>query len=99
MAVDLLRQFNERGVAATIASQVAVTPELAGDFMAALGHEIDISDQQQGATIADIFYRTLQDLRQKQASGTTLPYGPRALVFSLLGNGAIRICSPQRGTP
>jgi hypothetical protein len=99
MAVDLLRQFNERGVAATIASQVAVTPQLAGDFMAALGEQIEIGDPRQGATIADIFYRTLQELRQKQASDTALPYGARALVFSLLGNGAIRICSPQKATP
>jgi hypothetical protein len=95
MALDLVRDFNERGVATTIVSQVAVRPELAGDFVASLGAVINGADAQ-GLTLADVFFKTLQDLRLKQSDDTALPYGPRALVFSLLGNGATRICSPQK---
>jgi hypothetical protein len=98
MALDLLRKFNEHGIATTIASQVAVRPELAGDFLSKLGEVIDSGDTQ-GLTIADVFFRTLNELRLKQADDRSLPYGPRALVFSLLGNGATRICSPQKEVP
>jgi hypothetical protein len=95
MAVALLRKLNERGFATTIASQVAVRPELAGDFVATLGEVVDKGDAQ-GATIADVFFETLQELREKSPDTHSLPYGARALVFSLLGNGATRICAPQK---
>jgi hypothetical protein len=96
MAADLLRQFNQRGMATAIVSQVAVRPELAGDFVAQFGEIVEGSNGGKGGTIADMFLRTLQELRTKKADATSSAYGPRVLVFSLLGNGATRICPPQK---
>jgi hypothetical protein len=95
MALDLIRQFNERGVATTIASHVAIRPEMAGDFMATLGDIVSSGDAN-GLSVADVFFRTVQNLRLKRADDTARPYGARALVFSLLGNGAVRVCAPRK---
>lgn len=95
MAEDLIRQFNERGMATIVASQVAVRPDLAGDFVALMGELVESGDAS-GRTIADVFLRTIQELRLKGSDRSPGAYGPRALVFSLLGNGATRVCPPQK---
>jgi hypothetical protein len=95
MAEDLVRQFNQRGMATIVASQVAVRPQLAGDFVAQFGEILESGDAS-GQTIADVFLRTIQELRMKKPQESAVEYGPRALVFSLLGNGATRVCSPQK---
>jgi Flp pilus assembly pilin Flp len=94
MATELLKQFNQHGVPTTIASYVAIRPDLAGDFLATLGEVVNASDAK-GVTIADAFLRTVQSLRLKRSDDTAAAYGPRALGFTLLGNGAVRICPPE----
>lgn len=98
VALDLIRQFNERGIAAVVASYVAISPEMAGDFVAALGEVVN-GGNAQGLTVADLFFRAMQALRLKRANDTAIAYGPRALVFSLLGNGAVRLCPPRKELP
>jgi hypothetical protein len=99
VAIDLLRQFNQRGVAATIATHTAIRPELAGDFLATLDEVLVKTNDAQPVTLADLFFRTLQELRVKKADDTSDAYGPRVLVFSLLGNGGVRLCSPRKVQP
>ena len=95
LAVDLLKKFNQRGMAAAIASYVPIRPELAGDFLTALS-AVTAEGDATGLSLADVFFRTVQKVRTLKAEPTASAYGPRALVFSLLGNSGLRLCVPTK---
>ena len=73
----------------------AVAAKRLPNFVALMGELVESGDAS-GRTIADVFLRTIQELRLKGSDRSPGAYGPRALVFSLLGNGATRVCPPQK---
>ena len=95
VALDLLQKFNQRGVAAAIASYAPIRPELAGDFLTTLS-AVTAEGDAGGLSLADVFFRTLQRLRAVTSDDLAAPYGARALVFSLLGNTGLRLCAPTK---
>jgi hypothetical protein len=95
-AVDLLQRFNRHGVPAIIASYAAVRPQMAGDFIKTFGAAI--AKAPAGLSVSELFQTTIEQLSDARPDDVSEPYGPRVLVFALLGNGGVRICAPRKGS-
>jgi hypothetical protein len=84
-ASEFVRHLNARGVQTIIATSAAVDGAMAGQFL----HLLVVRLQKYSSpnyTVSDAKFDAVQDLRAN--------YGPKALVYSFLGNGSLRACVP-----
>jgi hypothetical protein len=96
-AFEFVKDFNNHGVFTVIASSVEVDARMAGDFLKSLVDEINDHASDQTYTIDRGVYDALLSLRnQLDDSDTPVPYGARALVYGLIGNGNVRFCVPAK---
>ena len=90
-ADGFLREFNEKGVSSIVATITAVDARMAGSFMALLGDLFNDGAQASYGIGAAVF-ETVRALAVAP-DGHGDMYGPRALIYSVVGNANVRICS------
>lgn len=95
-AADFIRQFNLNGIESVIATSTEVDAYMAGDFLNEFAKIVDENKSNEGFNLAIAYFRTIQRLRKIKPPGSDVPYGARALEFTLLGNGNIRLCPPEK---
>ena len=98
-AFEFVQDFNNHGVFTIIASSVEVDAKLGGDFLRSLADQVSAPAHKADSTytIDRAVYDAIQDLsKQKDASDAPVSYGPRALIYGLLGNGNVKICVPRK---
>jgi hypothetical protein len=94
-ASNFLRAFNRDGVATALATSYAVDARMAGLFAQQLMEAL-------AANVDDVKYNVslAKFDAMKKVSNLPIPdqqgklWGPRALVFTLVGNGGVRACTP-----
>jgi hypothetical protein len=86
-ASEFVRHLNARGVQTVIATSTAVDGSMAGQFLHNLIERLRTS-KDPDYTVSDAKFDAVKDLRAT--------YGPRALVYSFLGNDSIKVCVPPR---
>jgi hypothetical protein len=91
-AAEVVHALNRRGVEAAIATATSVGGKMAGEYVRCLLEQVKKAPAG-GAPLSALHFDALACLQK--ASGDTGPYGARALVFGLLGNGAVNLCKPQ----
>ena len=97
-AFEFVKDFNNHGVYTVIASSVDVDAKMGGDFLKSLVDAINSHPSDETYSIDRAVYDAIQSLRKQSDGSDTspLPYGPRALVYGLLGNGSVRLCVPPK---
>jgi hypothetical protein len=98
-AVDFIRKLNQQGMASIITTSTAVTPQLAGDFLACLAGEIRTHGAQPDYYLSNAYLNTIECLQGKSMIVRGVEYGKygsRALAYSLLGNGNLKLCVPKK---
>jgi hypothetical protein len=100
-AFEFVKDFNNHGVYTVVASSVEVDARMGGDFLATLVNAIDHHSSEQRYMLDQAVFDAILGLRdQPDGSGKTAePYGSRALVYGLLGNGEVRLCVPSKPKP
>lgn len=92
-AWDFVRTFNQNGMSAVIATSTEVDATMAGTFFAIFTRLLQNKNGDTTYTIANARFDAVVELSQTKSQYGN-PYGPRALVYSLLGNGNLRVCAP-----
>jgi len=93
---DFVRRFNLNGVDAIIATSSQVNPRMAGDFLASLEKILKDNKNNKELSISEVYFQALQALRSKVPTDGSREYGPRVLEYTLLGNGNIGLCLPDK---
>lgn len=89
-ANEFIRQLNARGIGTVIATSAEVEGIMAGDFMNCLNAILQQHENDTGYTIAEAYLDTIRCLRTEKG------HGARALKYTLLGNGNLRLCLPKK---
>jgi hypothetical protein len=89
-SAGFIRQFNRQGVGAVIATNAEVRGEMAGQFLACL--EQQLNDK---TPLSLAFFLALGCLSKEKPAPADDVYGNRVLVYSLLGNGNLKLCPPK----
>jgi hypothetical protein len=89
---QLVRRFNQHGFSTVIAAPTEVDGSMAGKFLNILAAKINAHRTDPEFNISRAFLATLEDLSKESDEDVNEQYGPRVLQFSLLGNGALRLC-------
>ncbi len=97
-AVDFIRRFNANGIDAVIATNTQVEGKMAGQFLECFVAQLEDSQTRNDAsfTVSQAYFKTLQCLSQRKPSDVDDPYEERVLVYSLFGNGNLRVCPPKK---
>lgn len=78
-----------------LATSYAVDAHMAGLFAARLlDHLAAESSKDATYNIGMARFDAMQDVSSAINPDTKLPYGPRALVFTLVGDGSVHVCLP-----
>lgn len=93
-ASELIGRLNRAGVHAAIATLAEVSPEMAGDFLECFLREIEDAPVG-GISLGVAHSRTLRCLEARVGLDEQ-KYGPKALMYGLLGNSGLRVCEPRR---
>lgn len=91
-ASEVVRALNRNGVGAAIATATSVDGKMAGAYVKCLLEKVAAAPPE-GAPLSALHFDALRCLREE--SGGDDSYGALALVFGLLGNGAVRLCPPE----
>jgi hypothetical protein len=83
-----VRNFNGDGIPSIIATTASVQPKMAGDFLFCFGRELAAA--RAGARIRQVYASAIECLRTEKGAGA------HALFYTLLGNGSVRVCAPQK---
>jgi hypothetical protein len=97
-AWDFVRSFNEQGVSAVIATSTTIDSEMAGNFLAIFANVLHDHAKDPKYSLAMAKFEAVLKLSQTKSEKSGL-YGPRALVYNLLGNGNLRLCGPPLEKP
>lgn len=92
-AYVIAQNLNEKGVSTIIATSTKVDPELAGRFLDLLLTQVRDHGKSEGFDIGQARYAAIRALRELPESR---PSGPKALLFSLAGNGNLPVCLPDQ---
>jgi hypothetical protein len=95
-AHDLVLQLNRMGITSVIATATEVNSEMSGHFLALLLSMLRDHASDTAYTIGRAKFDAVRALSQTPIAR---PYGPQALIYMLLGDGSVRLCSPVRATP
>ncbi|HYC44419.1 MAG TPA: hypothetical protein VED01_02945 [Burkholderiales bacterium] len=86
-ASGFIDALNRNGVHAAIATVADVEATMAGDFLACFVEQVR-NGPDEGQPIGLLHTKTLRCMEAKN-------YGPKVLVYGLLGNSGLRICKPR----
>jgi hypothetical protein len=86
----LIKNLNDVGFSAVIATATPVSPRMAGDFLTCIAGTLDRNQDAPEFTLAHAYSDTVACLRDEKN------YGARAMTWLLLGNGSLRLRPPQR---
>jgi hypothetical protein len=92
-AFDFVRELNRAGVNSIVATNTEVDAQMAGRFASILLGLIRDHSGDPRYTLEVAKFDAVNAL-SKVPKGK--PYGPRALIFSLLGNGNVKLCAPPK---
>jgi hypothetical protein len=90
-AFDFVKKLNEHGVNAVIATATTVNSKMSGHFLSVLMELMQDHSSDPRYTLR----RARFDAVKRLAGDTT--YGTRALIYSLIGNGDVRLCPSPTG--
>jgi len=91
-----VERLNWRGVTALIATATDVDALMAADFFSLLDQYLRQQSTNGSSRLADAYFDTVRRLWDTNVGeGNPNKWGPRALIYSLAGNGALRICTPM----
>ncbi len=96
-AFEFVREFNSHGVNAVVASSVDINGRMGGVFLGMLADALDRNKSDLSYTLDRAVFDAATKLRiEPDIAGGNPPkkYGPRALLFDLVGNGNLRVCTP-----
>jgi hypothetical protein len=92
-ALKVIQGFNESGVTAIVATSFEVSPHMAGQFLDCMAQVVAAARQEsKEITMSHAYAGAILCLRGKAFDG--IKYGARALLYSLFGNGYVRLCQP-----
>jgi hypothetical protein len=96
-AFEFVREFNLHGVNAVVASTVDINGRMGGVFLRFLADTLDSHSADSAYTLDRAVFDAIMKLKAEPdtAEGTQM-YGARALLFELIGNGSLRVCTPVR---
>ena len=95
-AVDFVRRFNRNGIGTIIATSTEVDPYMAGDFLNELAKILVENQGNERFNLGVAYFKTIQIMRTKTPPDGNAPYEARVLEFTLLGNGNVRLCPPNK---
>lgn len=97
-AFEFVREFNLRGIYSIIATSVDVDARMGGAFLKIFADQLDRHADDRHYTVDRATFDTIKILSDTPdaATGPGRKYGPRALIFSLIGNGKLRLCVPPK---
>jgi len=95
-AFEFAREFNLHGVNAVVASSVEINGKMGGLFLKMLTDTFERNNADQSYTLDRAVFDAVKKLKALP-DDFARPYGPRALLFGLIGNGKLKVCTP-RGT-
>ena len=90
-AFDFVRELNRAGVNSIIATNTEVDGAMAGLFASILMELLHEHANDPNYTLDLAKFDAVNALSKSPAAS---PYGSRALIFSLLGNGNVKVCTP-----
>jgi hypothetical protein len=91
-AAAIVDALNRRGAAAVIATATSVGGKMAGEYVRCFVERMKKAPQE-GVPLSFVHLDAVTCVRD--AAGDDGPYGARALVFGMLGNGSVRVCPPE----
>jgi len=97
-ADDFVKILNEAGFEAVVATTSSVQPEMAGQYFNLLAQVLEKHKGESDYTISRAHFdavRLLEDEKPSKKPGE-VPYGAKALIYSLLGNGSLQLCPLPR---
>jgi len=98
-AMEFVRQFNDRGVAAAISTSTSVPAAMGGAYLECLLRRLSQKHPAQKIyTLFDANFDAIHDLSEMVDPSTNQKWGAKALIFTVVGNGALRICTPKVDT-
>jgi hypothetical protein len=97
-ADGFIKMLNMAGFQAVVATTTTVIPVMAGQYFNLLAKELENHQGKTDYTISKAHFDAVRALKLTRASSTASPYGAKALIYSLLGNGSLRLC-PLPRTP
>lgn len=95
-AVDFIQQLNMRGINSVIATNTEIRPEIAADFLKCLASELEDHKNAQDYRLSYAYLNALECLGKRSLQAGEPNYGALALTYSLLGNGNLKLCGPQK---
>lgn len=93
-ALEFVREFNGHGVSAEVATATEVEPRMAGLFASRFVQHLQDNAKDSNYGVARARFDAVVDVSQMPMT-TGEKYGPRALIYVMLGNGGIRACPPN----
>jgi hypothetical protein len=91
-ADDFLQRLNMVGFQAIITTTGPVKAYMAGQYFKLLSQ---VLEDKPGYTLSQAHFEAVKELKNakpENSLGDTLPYGLSALIFSLLGDGSLKVC-------
>jgi hypothetical protein len=97
-AFEFVREFNLHGVDSIVASSIEVDARLGGKFASTLADMLDRGSTDANYKLDQAVFDAIKDLsgQSDEYDPDPHPYGPRALIFSVIGNGNLRVCVPHK---
>jgi len=79
-----------------VATSTEIRPEIAADFLRCLASELEHHKDTPDYRLSYAYLNTIECLRGKSMQEGGAKFGPLALTFSLLGNGNLKLCRPNK---
>jgi hypothetical protein len=96
-AFEFIREFNLHGMNAAIASSVDVNGRMGGVFLRLLTDALARNRADESYSLDRAVFDAIKALwDEPDELEASQKYGPRALVFGLVGNGKLRVCVPVK---
>jgi hypothetical protein len=96
-ALEFIRRFSEHGMGAIIATNTQVGGDMAGHFVDCLAKVVEDNASVPGFNVSRAYFAATRCMRTKDDARGRPDYGARVLLYTFLGNGALRLCPPARG--
>jgi hypothetical protein len=97
-AFEFVREFNRNGIYTVLASSIEVDARLGGAFSKLLAERLESGKTRPAYNLELAVFDALTELSKvsDEYGVDSHPYGPRALIFTVLGNGGVRACIPSQ---
>jgi hypothetical protein len=93
-ALEFVREFNKRGATAQIAAATEIDPVMAGKFAATFIKNLQEHETDDTYSVARAEFDAAREVSDLPMTSRE-KYGPRTLVYTMLGNAALRVCAPS----